>query len=523
MKEKVLNLFKDCNVKNEVLAGLTVALALVPEAIGFSLIAGVKPLHGLYAAVILGIISSFVGGRPGMISGATGPLAVMVVGIVALNKIEGVPLVENPYYLFAAITLMGLFQITAGLLKLGKFVRMIPYPVIIGFLNGLAIVIFKAQFPQFMTGPENARVWMTGSKLHWMIGLVLITMLIMKYFPKLTKAVPAGLIAILVPSLLVYFLKLDVSTVGDMSSIAGGFPKIVIGDVLNNIPFTFESLRIIIPAAFVLAVAGLINSLMTLTVLDEMTDSRGSANRVCISQGLGNFFTGLFGGMGGCSMMGQSIINVNSGGKKNLSGIVAGLFLLSFIVFGSSIIESIPIAALVGVMFMVVIGTFKWSSLRMFGKMPKIDIALMIIVTIIMIKYNLAYAVIAGIIISALKFAWEKGKNISANTYIDENGSKVYQLDGPLFFGSVASFKDIFTVNEDPSDIIIEFKNSRVFDHSAIEAINAITEKYGKDGKTLHLRYLSSDCTKLLKNAEKIIEVNIKEDPNYHIADDQLA
>ncbi len=494
------------NVKNEILAGLTVALALVPEAIGFAFIAKVEPLVGLYAAVFLGLFTSLIGGRPGMISGATGPLAVMVIDLVANHGVE---------YLFASVIVMGIIQIFAGVLKLGKFVRMIPYPVIVGFLNGLAFVIFRAQFPQFKVND----LWMTGSQLYIMIALVFLTMAIIKWFPKLTKAVPASLVAIIVPTIVVMVFRLDTKTVVDMAPISGSLPMPKIPDI----PFNLESIGIVLSYGFMLAVAGLINSLMTMTVLDEMTNTRGQANRVALSQGLANIITGLFGGMGGCSMMGQSIINVNSGGRRNISGIVAGLFLLSFILFASPIIENIPLAALVGVMFMVVIGTFKWVSLSFYGKLPKSDVIIILLVAIIMVKKNLVYAVIAGVVISALKFAWEKGKTISSKNLTDENGSKIYFLDGPLFFGSILSFKDIFSIQEDPDDVIIDFEKSRVFDHSAIEAINSITEKYKQAGKIIHLRHLSHDCLELLNNAKEIIEVNIKEDPTYHVADDMLA
>jgi len=493
------------NIKNEILSGLTVALALVPEAIGFSFIAGVNPLVGLYTAVFLGLISSLIGGRPGMISGATGPMAVIVVGIVADYGLE---------HLFAAVILAGVLQTLAGIFKLGKFVRLIPKSVIIGFLNGLAIVLFKAQLPQFKT---ESGAWLQGLDLFIMVALIALTMAIIKYFPKLTKAVPASLIAILVPTLIVVVLGLETKTVKDLADISGGFPAMR----LPNLPFNLDTLKVILPTAIILANAGLINTLMAMSVLDEMTDTRGNANRICVGQGVANIFVGLFGGMGGCSMMGQSIININSGGRKNLSGITAALFLLSFIMVASPIIGMIPIATLVGVMFMVVIGTFKWSSLKMFGRMPKVDIFVMLMVMVVMIFSNLAYAVIVGVILSALAFAWEKGQRIDARVS-EEEGVKYYHLDGPLFFGSTISFMDVFNVKKDPAKVIIDFQNSQVMDHSAIEAINMITEKYRNANKEIHLKHLSKDCFHLLKNAEELIDINVMEDPTYHVADDIL-
>lgn len=498
-------------VQNELLSGLTVALALVPEAVAFAFVAGVDPLVGLYAAFMVGLLASIFGGRPGMISGATGAMAVVMVALVADHGVQ---------YLFAAVVLTGLIQISAGILKLGKFIRIVPHPVMLGFVNGLAIVIFLAQIQNFqITGPDGVNSWMTGTPLMVFLGLIVLTMLIIQYLPKLTTMIPSSLAAIIVVSLLVIGLDMDTKTVGDLASIEGGFPAFDI----PMVPFNLETLTIIFPYAIILAAVGLIESLLTLSLIDEVTNTRGRGNRECVGQGIANTVTGFFGGMGGCAMIGQSMINVNSGGHQRLSGIAAALFLLSFILFASGLIEKIPMAALVGVMFIVVMGTFEWSSLRLMGKIPGHDAFVLVLVSAVTVMTDLAIAVIVGVIVSALVFAWEHAKHINIKSYLDEKGSKIYELSGPLFFGSVKNFRDLFQPENDPDDVIIEFQNSKVVDHSAIEAIDSLAERYIKAGKTLHLRHLSPECRQLLTKAGDLVEVNMLEDPKYHVADDQLA
>jgi len=497
-------------VQNEVLSGLTVALALVPEAIAFAFIAGVGPLVGLYAAFMVGLLAAIFGGRPGMISGATGAMAVVMVSLVADNGVE---------YLFATVILTGLLQIMAGVFKLGKFIRIVPHPVMLGFVNGLAIVIFLSQLESFKVDVDGVTQWMTGEPLLIFAGLITLTMAIIHFLPKLTTAIPSSLAAIVVVSLLVIGLNIDTNTVGDLASIKGGFPQFHI----PLVPFNLETLKIIFPYAIILAAIGLIESLLTLTLIDEITNTRGRGNRECIGQGIANTTTGLFGGMGGCAMIGQSMINVNSGGHQRLSGVSAALFLLAFILFASSLIEQIPMAALVGVMFIVVIGTFEWSSFRIFGKIPRHDAFVIVLVSGVTVASDLAIAVVVGVIVSALVFAWEHAKHINVNDYIDDKGSKVYELNGPLFFGSVKNFRELFTPEDDPEDVIIEFKNSRVSDHSAIEAIDNLAERYIKAGKKLHLRHLSEECRQLLDKAGNMVEVNRLEDPSYHVADDKLS
>lgn len=495
--------------QNEILSGLTVALALVPEAVAFAFVAGVDPLVGLYAAFMVGLLASVFGGRPGMISGATGAMAVVMVALVAQHGVE---------YLFAAVVLTGLIQITAGILRLGKYIRIVPHPVMLGFVNGLAIVIFLAQIPHFQV-PGSGGEWMANNDLMIFGGLILLTMAIIHFLPKLTSAFPSSLAAILVVSFLVIGLDVNTNTVGDLASIQGGFPEFH----LPSVPLNMETLSIILPYAIILAAVGLIESLLTLTLIDDITGTRGRGNRECIGQGIANTTTGFFGGMGGCAMIGQSMINVNSGGHQRLSGIAAALFLLMFIMFASGLIEMIPMAALVGVMFIVVMGTFEWSSLRIMGKIPKTDAFVLILVSGVTVFTDLAVAVVVGVIVSALFFAWEHASHINVKSYDAENGSRVYELNGPLFFGSVQNFLELFTPADDPDDVIIEFQNSRVADHSAIEAIDNLAEKYIKAGKKLHLRHLSPECRELLTKAGDLVEVNMMEDPTYHVADDKLS
>lgn len=497
--------------QSEILSGLTVALALVPEAVAFAFVAGVEPLVGLYAAFMVGLLAAIFGGRPGMISGATGAMAVVMVSLVSVHGVE---------YLFAAVVLTGLFQISAGVLKLGKFIRIVPHPVMLGFVNGLAIVIFLAQMKQFQVTADDGSVsWMSGQSLYLFLALIALTMAIIHYLPKLTTKVPSSLVAIVLLSVVVVFFGIDTKTVGDLASIKGEFPSFHMPEV----PLTLETLMIILPYSIILAAIGLIESLLTLSLIDELTNTRGKGNRECVGQGVANTVTGFFGGMGGCAMIGQSMINVNSGGHKRLSGVSAALFLLAFILFASSLIEQIPMAVLVGVMFIVVIGTFEWSSLRIMGKIPRHDAFVLILVSAVTVATDLAIAVIVGVIVSALVFAWEHAKHIHVKSYDNENGVRIYELNGPLFFGSVSDFKELFDPQNDPDEVILEFQNSRVVDHSAIEAIDNLADKYIKAGKKLHLRHLSPECKELMTKAGDLVEINMLEDPVYHVADDKIA
>lgn len=496
--------------KIEILAGLTVALALIPEAVAFSMIAGLPPLVGLYAAFVMGLITAVLGGRPGMISGATGAIAVV---IVALAKTHGIE------YVFAAVVLAGMIQIVVGLLRLGKLIRLVPHPVMFGFVNGLAVIIFMSQLNQFKHTVNGELVWMSGHPLFLMLGLVALTIAIMVFLPRFTKAVPASLVAIVVVFILAVSFGLETKTVGDIASIEGGFPPFH----LPGVPFTLETLQIIFPYAAIMAGVGLIESLLTLNLIDEITETRGRGNKECVAQGSANILSGLFYGMGGCAMIGQSLINISAGARARLSGIVAAVMLLVFIMFGAPLIEKVPMAALTGVMIMVAVGTFEWVSIRMIGRMPKHDIFVGILVAAITIfLHNLALAVLIGVVIAALVFAWESAKRIRARKYIDEQGTKHYEIYGPLFFGSVTAFNEKFDVLNDPSEVIIDFRESRVADMSGIEALNKLTERYNKAGKILHLRHLSEDCRRLLGNAGNLIDVNILEDPTYKVATDQV-
>ncbi len=507
--KRVLNIFnknQKVDFKTEVLSGLTVALALVPEAVAFSMIAGLSPLTGLYAAFTIGLITSVFGGRPGMISGATGAIAIV---IVALAKTHGVE------YIFATVIFAGVIQMLAGVLRLGKLIRLVPHPVMFGFVNGLAIVIFMSQLDQFKSKDGNGIMhWLEGTSLLIMLGLVALTMLIIWGLPKLTKAIPASLVAILTIFGLVLVFNIDTTTVGDIASIKGGFPPFHI----PKVPFTLESILIILPYAFIVAGVGLVESLLTLNLIDEITETRGNGNREALAQGLGNFVTGLFSGMGGCAMIGQSLINTSNGARARLSGIVASVMLLIFIMFGSSLIEMVPMAALTGLMIMVAIGTFEWVSVKAINKMPRHDIFVMFIVMLVTVfLHNLALAVLIGVIMSALVFAWESAKRIRARKYIDDKGVKHYEMYGPLFFGSTSVFTEKFDVKNDPDEVIIDFMESRIADMSAIDAVNKLTKRYAKLNKVVHLRHLSADCRQLLQNADKLVEVNILEDPTYKI------
>ncbi|WP_375325747.1 SulP family inorganic anion transporter [Flagellimonas sp. GZD32] len=506
--KKYLNLFdfsQKVNYRTEILSGLTVALALVPEAIAFAFIAGLSPLTGLYAAFVMGLVTSILGGRPGMISGATGAVAVV---IVSLAKEYGVE------YVFATVVLAGIMQMLAGFLRLGKLMRLVPHPVIFGFVNGLAVIIFMSQMSQFKT-PDGD--WLTGSTMLIFLGLVLLTMLIIWGLPRLTKVIPASLAAILVVFGIVFFFGLDTRTIGDIASIQGTFPPFHIPDL----PFTWETLQIIFPFAAIVAGVGLIESLLTLNIVDEITETRGRGNKEAVAQGTANILSGLFSGMGGCAMIGQSLINTSNGARARLSGIFASIMLLVFIMFGSSLIEKVPMAALTGLMIMVALGTFEWASLKTFRRMPKSDVLVMVLVTLVTIfLHNLALAVLVGVIISALVFAWDNAKRIRARKYTDEDGVKHYEIYGPLFFGSTTLFAEKFDVLNDPEEVVIDFAESRLVDMSAIEAVNKITERYRKVGKKIHLKHLSRDCKRLLANADAIIEVNVLEDPTYKVAVD---
>jgi SulP family sulfate permease len=498
------------NPKNDILSGLTVALALVPEAVAFAFVAGVNPLVGLYAAFMVGIITSIFGGRPGMISGATGAMAVVMVALVADHGVQ---------YLFAAVVLCGLIQMLFGVLKLGKFIRLVPQPVMLGFVNGLAIVIFLSQLEQFkFVDDAGMKAWLEGNAMYVMLGLVALTMAIIHFLPKLTNAIPSALAAIVVVSFGAVWLGLDTRTVGDVANIAGGLPEFSIPAV----PFTLETLWIILPYSLILAGVGLIESLLTLTLIDELTQTRGRSNKECIAQGASNTVNGFFGGMGGCAMIGQSMININSGGRGRLSGITAAVALLMFILFGSDIIAQIPLAALVGVMMMVVLGTFEWSSFRILKKIPKTDAFVLILVSGVTVATDLAMAVIIGVIVSALVFAWEHAQHIRADIK-EKNGIKTYELHGPLFFGSTSYFLELFDPKNDPAHVIIEFKHSRVADHSGLEVIDTLAERYNQEGKMLSLKHLSPECRKLLTKAGSMVEVDVIEDPKYHVATDKLA
>ncbi len=500
----------------ELLSGLTVALALVPEAVAFAFVAGVNPLVGLYAAFIVGLITALFGGRPGMISGATGALAVVMVALVAQHGVE---------YLFATVVLMGLLQIFAGVMQWGKFIRLVPHPVMLGFVNGLAIVIFLAQMTQFkvpgsvvsnghgMTGGE----WLSGGPLYMMLGLVMATMAIIWVMPRITKFIPAPLAGIGIVAAVVIGFGMDVPRVGDLASISGGLPTWHI----PMVPLNWATIEIILPHAVILAAIGLIESLLTLNLVGDMTGKRGGASQECIAQGVSNTVTGFFGGMGGCAMIGQSMINVKSGGRTRVAGIAAAVFLLLFILVGSSVIELIPLAALVGVMLMVVIGTFAWNSLTILRKVPKMDAFVILLVTVVTVMEDLAVAVVVGVIVSALAYAWNNARRIHATTResASEKGAKVYEINGPLFFGSSDGFAELFEVETDPDTVIVDFKDSRVVDQSALQAIEAIAGKYEAVGKRIQLRHLSRDCHQLLTTAGHLM-VDSDDDPDYEIAVD---
>lgn len=498
-------------LRTDILSGLTVSLALVPEAIAFALVAHVSPLTGLYAAFIVCLITACFGGRPGMISGAAGALAVVMVSLVVTHGSE---------YLFATVVLMGLLQLLFAAFKLGKFIRMVPHPVMLGFVNGLAIVIFMAQFGHFkVAGSDAITRWMDGSDLLVMLGLVFLTMAIIYLLPKLTRAIPSSLAAILMVSGVVAGFGIHTKTVGDMGSIAGGLPQFHVPQV----PLNLETLYIIFPYALILAAIGLIETLLTLNLIDEMTDTRGRPNRESMAQGIANVVSGFFASMGGCAMIGQSMININNGARHRISGIVAASALLVFILALSHWIEAIPLAALVGLMFVVAEKTFEWSSLQALRKIPRQDAIVVIGVTVITVFTDLAIAVLAGVVFAALVFAWQHAKQIGVRTSTDDKGWKLYTLEGSLFFASTANFAALFSPKDDPQHVVIDFRRARVVDHSAIEAIDALAARYQQLGKRLHLRHLSPDCLELLERAKEMVETNAFDDPHYHIADNKLG
>ena len=496
---------KKINLKNEILAGLTVAMTMIPESLSFAILAGLSPLTGLYAAFMMGLVTAVFGGRPGMVSGGAGATIVVLIALIKSHGVE---------YLFATVALAGIFQLLVGVFKLGKFVRLVPQPVMYGFLNGLAVIIFMAQVEQFKIIDANGMVtWLQGSSLYIMAGLTVLTIAVVYFFPKITKVVPASLVAILVVFAIVLGFSINTKTVADIAHISGSLPSFKIPDL----PFSLETLQIIFPYALIMAGVGLIESLLTLSMVDEITNSKGSANKESVAQGLANITNGFFGGMGGCAMVAQTLVNLNAGSRARLSGIIASITILIILV-GAPFIEKIPIAALVGVMMMVAISTFQWVSIRIVNKMPKSDIFVGITVALItIILHNLALAVLIGVVISALVFAWDNAKRIRARKHIDKNGIKHYEIFGPLFFGSVTAFTDKFDPVNDPEEIIVDFKESRIVDMSAIDALDKLSKKYAQQNKKLHLKHLSEDCRKMLKNAEAVIEVNIQDDPTYKV------
>jgi len=505
---QLFNLFdlkQKVNYKTEILAGLTVAMTMIPESLSFAILAGFPPLVGLYGAFIMGIVTSIFGGRPGLISGGAGATVIVLIALMQSHGLE---------YVFATVALAGVIQILVGVFKLGKFVRLVPQPVMFGFVNGLAIIIFMSQFEQFKTIVNGEKVWMSGIHLYVTAGLVLLTVSLVLFLPRITKAIPASLLAILVVFGVVVGFGIDTKQVVDIASISGTLPPFHI----PTVPFDLDTLKLIFPYALVMASVGLTEGLLTLNLVDEITETKGNSNKECIAQGGANILNGFFYGMGGCPMIAQTLVNLSAGARARLAGIVASLTILIIILVGAPVIEKLPLAALTGVMIMVAIGTFEWTSLKTLGKMPFSDVFVMVIVTLITVfMHNLALAVLIGVIISALVFAWENAKRIRARKHIDEEGVKHYEIYGPLFFGSVATFHEKFDVQSDPDQVIIDFSESRVADMSAIDALNTLSEKYTKAGKKLQLRHLSEDCRVLLNNADKLIKVNIDEDPIYKV------
>lgn len=499
-----MKLLENINLRNEILAGLTVAMTMIPESLSFAILAGLSPLTGLYAAFLMGLVTSILGGRPGMVSGGAGATVVVLIALAAGHGVQ---------YLFAAVVLAGVLQLLVGLFKLGKFVRLIPQPVMYGFLNGLAIIIFMAQVQQFKL-PADTSAWMTGTALYTMLGLTAVTILIVWGFPKITKKIPASLIAILAVFALVTLLGIDTKKVVDIASVSGSFPAFHI----PNISWTWDTLMLIFPYSLVMAGVGLVESLLTLNMVDEITNSKGKSNKEAMAQGVANMVNGFFGGMGGCAMVAQTLVNLDAGARTRISSFVGAIAILVIILVGAPFIEQIPMAALVGVMMMVAVGTFQWVSLRIINKFPRSDIFVgMLVAAITVVLHNLALAVLAGVVVSALVFAWDNAKRIRARKYVDEDGAKHYEIYGPLFFGSTTAFLEKFDVLNDPKYIVIDFKESRVVDMSAIDALSKITERYAKQDKHVQLRHLSPDCRSLLKNAQGVVQIDIAEDPTYKV------
>lgn len=509
--KQYFNLFdfsQKVDYRTEILAGLTVAMTMIPESLSFAILAGFPPLMGLYAAFIMGIVTAIFGGRPGLVSGGAGATVIVLIALMKSHGLE---------YVFAAVALAGVFQIFVGLFKLGKFIRLVPQPVMYGFVNGLAVIIFMSQLEQFKTVVNGQTEWLSGTPLYVMAGLVALTVGIVLILPRFTKAIPASLVAIVVVFGIVLGFGIETKTVADIASVSGGLPPFHI----PNIEWSWATLQVIAPYALIMGSVGLTEGLLTLNLVDEITGTKGSGNRECIAQGGANLLNGFFFGMGGCPMIAQTLVNLSAGSRARLSGIVAALTILLIVLVGAPVIELLPMAALVGVMIMVAIGTFEWISFRIINKMPKQDIFVGVLVAVVTIMlHNLALAVLIGVIISALVFAWESAKRIRAKKYIDDKGVKHYEIYGPLFFASTTAFGEKFDVFNDPNEVIIDFKESKIADMSAIDAVNKITERYAKEGKKLHLRHLSPDCRQLLQNAEGIIDVNILEDPNYKVAID---
>ena len=500
-----LQSWRNINYKNEILAGLTVAMTMIPESLSFAILAGLSPLTGLYAAFIMGIVTSILGGRPGMVSGGAGATIVVLMALIASHGVQ---------YLFATVIVAGILQLMVGIFKFGKFVRLIPQPVMYGFLNGLAIIIFMAQVEQFKITTAGITTWMSGPELYIMAALVLLTIAIVLVFPKVSKAIPSSLIAIIAVFAVAYFFNIDTKKVEDIASVKGSFPAFHIPEI----PFTLETLKIIFPYALVMAGVGLIESLLTLNMVDEITNTKGSSNKESIAQGVANISNGFFGGMGGCAMVAQTLVNLNAGAKTKLSAFIGSIVILLVILVASPFIEQIPMAALVGVMMIVAIKTFQWASIRTINKFPKSDIIVgFLVAAITVLLHNLALAVLVGVVISALVFAWDNAKRIRARKFVDDEGIKHYQIYGPLFFGSTSNFMDKFDIENDPAQVVIDFDESRVVDMSAIETLHKLTERYAQHNKTITLRHLSPDCRNLLGNAKGVIEVNIDTDPTYKI------
>jgi sulfate permease, SulP family len=504
----VFNSTQKVNYRIEILAGLTVAMTMIPESLSFAILAGFPPLVGLYGAFIMGLVTAIFGGRPGLISGGAGATVIVLIALMKSHGLE---------YVFGAIVLAGVIQILVGLFKLGKFIRLVPQPVMFGFVNGLAIIIFMSQLEQFKTVINGNVHWLSGFPFLIMAALVMLTIGIVLIVPKFTKAVPSSLVAIIIVFAIVLIFNIDTKQVQDIASISGNLPPFHI----PIFPLNLETFQIILPYGVIMAAVGLTEGLLTLNLVDEITATKGNSNKECLAQGSANILNGFFFGMGGCPMIAQTLVNLSAGSRARLSGIIAALTILVIILVGAPVIEKLPMAALTGVMIMVAIKTFEWTSLKIFKRMPKSDIFVMLVVMIItVILHNLALAVLIGVIISALVFAWDNAKRIRARKFIDETGAKHYEIFGPLFFGSVTNFTEKFDVINDPNEVIIDFKESRVADMSAIEALNVITNRYYKLGKKVHLRHLSPDCIQLLNNAEAIIDVNIIEDPTYLLVDE---